>query len=539
LSHFRARTEAGEPVPVAGVARELVVQDGLLKILLDNEGRQSFLDPLALQPQRLGEHPVRRVVRALESDLAAADGLAEQLRATEPPDELFHVVTVEYLPGRQVRGVVSEVFADATFLVEPLELPQEWRGQDPALVSPTHLHVTPTGLPGPFSAAAAEHERQLLTLPFEQQRYPPLEVARSECDIVADSRRNPGYQRLLDQVGYRCAAATAADADPDEPFGRRLQRVLTDGGGPGVVYFGYESWWVAARARALGAGWLGECDTASALGEHEHEFSIVVRRSLEPEPQQRYHLLRLDSDGSARELYAAPGIILMAQPIPWDREAWLMSCEGWPGPGETGPPDPRWQSVYLVSTRTPDAYTTLGYPLAQFPKTPPTGLYGGSPRFSRDQRFLYSTLYGFAEEGGGLWIVDVSDDGFVTDPGRYLRVLPWDHLLSWFVLDVDTAGDEPLLHLFVTGKEVADDFAMTANVVTIRGVGLHSEVVARRRLARMVGWNPVPFLIQRLATGELRIGVETHYNYESSLLNRAKGVYWFTVEPNGDPESVE
>ena len=46
----------------------------------------------------------------------------------------------------------------------------------------------------------------------------------------------------------------------------------------------------------------------------------------------------------------------------------------------------------------------------------------------------------------------------------------------------------------------------------------------------MVGWNPVPFAIQEISDTEFRVAVETHFNYESSLLPRAKGVYIVPVD---------
>ena len=46
----------------------------------------------------------------------------------------------------------------------------------------------------------------------------------------------------------------------------------------------------------------------------------------------------------------------------------------------------------------------------------------------------------------------------------------------------------------------------------------------------MVGWNPVPFAWQTLAESKFRVMVETHFDYESSLLPRAKGVYILPVD---------
>ena len=71
---------------------------------------------------------------------------------------------------------------------------------------------------------------------------------------------------------------------------------------------------------------------------------------------------------------------------------------------------------------------------------------------------------------------------------------------------------------------------MTASVMRLKGSGLETRVASKERLLRMVGWNPVPFAMQRLSDQKFRIAVETHFNYESSLLPRAKGVYIVPVD---------
>ena len=46
----------------------------------------------------------------------------------------------------------------------------------------------------------------------------------------------------------------------------------------------------------------------------------------------------------------------------------------------------------------------------------------------------------------------------------------------------------------------------------------------------MVGWNPVPFAVQRRDDTRFRVAVETHFNYEASLMPRATGVYFVDVD---------
>ena len=124
---------------------------------------------------------------------------------------------------------------------------------------------------------------------------------------------------------------------------------------------------MSERARELGATWLGECDTLYAPRAYpeasgESGYYLVMRRSLEPEKARRYRLMHIVGDGSAERLYTAPGIPLMAHPLPDDARRWLFSSEGWPArEGET-PPDPRWQSVYLVDLDSPGRLPIAGVP---------------------------------------------------------------------------------------------------------------------------------------------------------------------------------
>ena len=126
-------------------------------------------------------------------------------------------------------------------------------------------------------------------------------------------------------------------------------------------------------------------------------------------------------------------------------------------------------------------------------------------------------------------MVDVSEEGFQADPANFARIVNWDHTLSWTLLRGPDA-ESSAMHVFMTGKEVADDFAMTANILRIREAGLESSIEREERLLQMVGWNPVPFGWQQLSDTQYRVLVETHYNYESSLLPRAKGVYLVPVD---------
>lgn len=535
--HFLAGGLDGELRAANGNPTAIVERAGRLKVELTGENGPSYLDLLALHSELLGEHPVHKVYRLLAMGIPISPELRRKL-ADGPADELFANLNFEYLRGSETAGVVAEVFLDGTLLVIPFALPAEWQSRDADIAAPTHLHLNPRALSAGVSDLAKEYEREILALPFPEQRYPAAPLARKQCGVYQESLAAPAYAALLASVGYRFTPEPIAGdlTDPAAPFGERMAALLWGGFGADRQYFGFEGAWIAAVLRQEGADWLGECDTAGGIrsyrvaGDPAARYYLTVRRSLEPDKKQRYKILTLDRDGAAAEIYTAPGILLMAFPLPPDGRNWLLSAEGWPEAADGQPADPRWQAVYSVDPAAPQQYRIVGYPLSRHSDDPPAGLYGVSPRLSGDGKYLFNTLYGFREEGGGIWVVDLSARDFADNPANFARLVAWDHTLSWTLLPNPAAASSPYLHLFMTGKEVADDFAMTANILRVRDDGLASAIEREERLLQMVGWNPVPFGWQRRSDTQYRVLVETHYNYESSLLPRAKGVYIIPVD---------
>ena len=529
--HFYALTADGAPVEVEGEPDALVILDGRVRMRLVDGQVIGYVDLLALESEMVGEHPIHKVYRLLDMGIPPGDELARRLAAAEI-DGLFANVEFEYQRRSWSSGVITEVFPDGTFLVIPDELPAPWQSSDDRIASPTHLHINARALSGGSSPLAREYELEILSLPFDDQRYPPAPLARKQCDVYRESLATSDYEGLLASTGFRFTPEHALQRFEEGrgKFSERTQALLWEGSGADVQYFGFESSWIADVFKTEGVSWLGDCDTAGGLrsyrgdGETVGRHYLTVRRSLEPDRKQRYKILEVDENGAATELYTAPGIILMALPLPFNHRVWLFSTEGWPAAAGDEPADPRWQAVYLVNLNRPDEYVKIRYPIDEFPKAPEAGLYGASPRMSDDGNFIFNTLYGFRDEGGGIWVVDVSAEDFQARQENFARIVSWDHTLSWMPLG-RLEDDPSAMHLFMTGKEVADDFAMTANLLRIREDGLNSAIEKSERLLQMVGWNPVPFGWQKLSDTEYRILVETHYNYESSLMPRAKGVY--------------
>ena len=538
--HFYARGESGDLQPVRGAVDGIGIWEGKVKVRLRDSGEVQYLDLLALNDGLIGEHPAQRLLRLHESGVPMEPELRDALREPSPPDQLFHSVSFQYLPGKVTSGIISDLFPDGTFLVILPETPGEWQSDRQEVASPTHLHVNPRALSVGQSALAREFEEEILSLPFDEQRYPAPALALKQCGVYHESLDGDGYGSLLEAIGYRFTLGHVSQKESEAlPFGALVQTILRSGAGEDTTYFGHGRYWLADRLAELQVPWMGECDTAGGVrtyrkqGASEDSYYLVVRRSLEPEKTVRYRVVTLDDDGSGREIYIAPGIVLMAMPLPSNETYWLMSTEGWKSPDDNGPADPRWQTVYLVNVEDPEDYRRVEYPIHQFPDAPEAGLYGVSPRLSAEGRFLFNTLYGFEDEGGGIWVSDLSVEDYYNRSEQFARIVAWDHTLSWMKLERDDDAPLPHFHLFMTGKEVADDFAMTANVLRVRDAGLDSSILYQERLLQMVGWNPVPFALQRLGDGRFRVAVETHYNYESSLLPRAKGVYIVPVDLGG------
>ena len=534
---FFSYTEDGEESREFGSPEEVVVREGRVKIRAVSEEKELYIDPLALASEHLGEHPVHKVYRLKAKGVALSPELEGVMESGKGIDGLFHGIEFEYMQGRTARGTVAEVFPDGTFLVIPFDELEPWQSTVPEVASPTHFHVSPRALTAATSDLAQQYEKRILGLSFDRQRYPPADVAAQQCGVYSEAVTDPKYLGLLEEVGYRLEALRERErlTSGNASLGEVVPSLLREAAGPGVSYSGYEGQWVAGLLRDLGADWLEDCDTAGgprplADAGGSGGYYLQVRKSLQEDKRDRYKVARLEGDGPPIVIYNAPGIMLMALPLPGQGSRWLMSAEGWPAAGAGIPADPRWQSVYLVDLNSPDTYEKVEFPIGEFPRAPESGLYGSSAAVTANGQYLVNTLYGFADEGGGLWIADLSQEDFHRRPEAFRRIVDWDHALNWTLLDPEVLEHSGVHTLFLTGKEVADNFAMTANLLQVEFDGLDFEVRSRQRLLQMVGWNPVPFAVQKLGDGKFRVAAETYLDYESSLLPRAKGVYILPVD---------
>ena len=77
--HFFALDDEGKRSEIDGEPDRIVVRDGLVKVRLASAGGgRRYVDLLALESERLGEHPVHKVFRLDAMGIAMEDGLARR-----------------------------------------------------------------------------------------------------------------------------------------------------------------------------------------------------------------------------------------------------------------------------------------------------------------------------------------------------------------------------------------------------------------------------------------------------------------------------
>ncbi|MFY9457448.1 MAG: hypothetical protein WAP23_00760 [Candidatus Spechtbacterales bacterium] len=414
-------------------------------------------------------------------------------------------VTFEYLPGKKISGTVAEVFSDGTLLVVPDQMPQEWQAEKPGQITPSYFHVDPRAFLLSDSEIGKEYrayEEEITSLPSTDWRNPPGKLLARGCEF---------YYKALKKL----------DAKSLENKG---------GSPPQITYFGYSSLWATARLRDRGfSNIVDRCDKVWVISEDGDTLRFILSKASEPEEGRRNMLMQTTEGGESKILYILPGDHIMFEKHPRNPDLFFASVDGWPD-REFVNPDPRWQSVYLFDVSDPDNYKIVRYPLPASSYAPAGDerLYGHSGFFSEDGRFFYALLYGFEEEGGGLWVADISEDDFYQNTNSFAQVFSWDHALSFFFLP--RAEHSPYNVVLMTGKEVNDDFAMTLNALSIKFDGLQSELIEKKRLIKMVGWNPVPFAYKRISDDEILMYVETYFNFESEVVPRVKNVYVVPVK---------
>jgi len=432
----------------------------------------------------------------------------------ESDEAMLNSIIFEYLPGKTMSGVVSRVFPDGTLLVMPDKVPQKWQAKNSDQITPSYFHVDPRAFLMSDSQIGKEYrkyEKEITSLPNTERRNPPGKLLAKGCEFY--------YRAREEETPYTRALATKEkESDEESPVVEAK-----------IKYFGYTELWATARMRNRGfSNIVDRCDKVWTISKDGDTLHFILSKASEPEENKRNMLMKATKDGESEILYTFPGNYIMFAKHPKNPDLFFASVNGWPD-RKSKSPDPRWQSVYLFDINDPDNYKIVRYPLPASSYAPEGDerLYGHSGFFSEDGRFFYAILYGFEEEGGGLWVADISQKNFYENKDAFTQIFSWDHALTLLMLP--KPGGSPRNTVIMTGKEVNDNFAMTLNALEIKFDGLDSELVEKKRLVRMVGWNPVPFAYERVSDDEMLVYVETYFNFESEIVPRVKGVYTVTV----------
>ena len=257
--HFFAQDAGGNLVAARGEPELILDYQGSIKIKLDDGGIAKYLDLLALESERIGEHPAHKIFRLEAMGVAVAPEVGRKIQPDHFDNDLFHRLDFEYQRGRETGGIIAELFHDGTFLVITPGTPGEWRSSREGIAEPTLFHVQPRALSAATSQLAQEYESEILNLPYDDQRYPPPALARKQCDLYRESLEYGPYRELLHSVGFRFAVSD----EPGEPsggatsFGQRFASLIRRGSGGDTRYFGMGSQWLGHLLRQMEVPGLG------------------------------------------------------------------------------------------------------------------------------------------------------------------------------------------------------------------------------------------------------------------------------------------
>ena len=376
-------------------------------------------------------------------------------------------ITFEHLPGKRISGQVEEILTDGSFLVRPYRIPKQWWWDD--------------------------------------EDDPRLGRILPKFFLVDYNPRSIVHQRLHEKQGYRF--------DPQEYGIELIDRIQgIANAGRGVSIRSHD--WYIEQIRALDLPIEGGFRTFQLLGVQAtgliRTAHFTVGTSVYHGEEGRLYRLGEGHRVGVKELFRAPGRILTAASHPFDRGRLLVSAEGYPQD------DPRWQCLYELDLRTGN------HRVVKFPKPAGNDLHGSKIRFFLDHGIALLNRYGFVPEGGGLWLMGINDPGY--EPKR--RLLAWDHSQSWMFFPT---SNPQVMTVFFTAKEVDNQMTMTVNRAQLHLDGEDTYLVEPRRIAKVWGWNPVPFRVETLGDYRYRILVASN-SYESYLAGHPMGVYAIEVE---------
>jgi hypothetical protein len=543
-------------VEITGSPRAVKTREGKVSIEFYDQGSNKItdVDPLSIVSAEYGEHPADKALRlASEYGLTIGPALEGKLHDPDKRDELCQQVTFSYMSGKESTGVAAEVTPDGAFVTIAKSIPPEWRPPTPDYLTPLFFVIHPENVASSSTASverlaslAREMEEKRVDIdspldassPEEEQEMVKL---RGACltayeEVFEAAQSSSGYTQLLEAVGYVFDFSVYGSTSRE-----RVEGVLHQPTGRKSLY---SASWKAARLKQLGVG-LDAGDKMIREVSRVHGVTYFTTfESYIDSPSGRFY--KVTKRGQLRNLYTAPGRMLLAMINPNNPKKLLVSAEGYE--------DARFHSLFETDLDNPSAWQVI-----HFPGTPRGGrdeIYALQGCYSADGGTAYMVGYGFVDEGGGIRALNL------TDYSEAKVILPWDHMMDWVPLSANVRGEFPFsqpiptptptpsptppvsptptptpasvaylpfvamrhpkpLWLATTGKEIeVADPAMSINQARFTGENMNVAIVDQKRCGKVFGFNPIVRQCEEGVGGKTAVYCEASLGYRYHLEGR-------------------
>lgn len=478
-SYFRAHqgSPTGPLVAIDGSLEEIVKRDGTAWLRMESPaGKDLYVHPTAIVSASYGEHPADKLLRLVdEYELDISRSLERALSDQNKRDALFSDATFEYQPGKETTQVIAEFLMDTTVITRVNPVPKEWRAPNDRFLTPLLFEVQPS---------------------------------------VLD-------EKTLDELKFH----TGYSFTPDIFRGSNLQeRLLSFSANKRMGVSVDSSVWMVDVLRQLGLPLEDDVRSVGLFLMADRDMFFTTTNGTYDTTVGNFY--RLTPEDEVVRLATARGRFLTALPLARDNNKALISAEGY------DKNDPRYSCIYELDL------TTGAVKVIEFPEKSRAGgeLFATGPAFTPDGDFVFVKRYGFHDEGGGIWVLDMSDPQYRTSR----KVMQWDHMLGFTTFGYlqrypKVKDDSPVVvPIAMNGKEVEDSFAMTVNHGWLTVDGMDSSL-EYDRVGIMVGWNPMLTYYER-TDDSIRVFTTISYNYESYMESRPFAIYRTVIDLEGDGE---
>ena len=479
--YFKAHRDSptGSLVPIEGALVEIVKKNGTAWLRMESPaGEDLYVHPTAIVSASYGEHPAEKFLRlADEHNLDINRSLKRALSNEDKRDALFHNVTFDYQPGKGTTQVISEFLMDNTVITMVDPVPKEWRAPNEKFLTPLLFEVQPS--------------------------------------ILDD--------KTMDQLKFHTGHSFNSDIFKGSNLQERLINFTTNKR-MGVSVD--SRIWMVDVLRELELPLEDNVKSVGLFLMADRDFFFTTTNGTYDTTEGNFY--RLTPEDEVIKLATARGRFLTALPFASDNNRVLISAEGY------DEKDPRHSSIYELNL------TTGEVKVIEFPEKSRAGgeLFATGPVFTPDSEFLFLKRYGFHDEGGGMWVLDMNDPEYKTSR----KIVQWDHMLGFTTFGYlqryptgEGSDESPVVApIAMNGKEVEDSFAMTVNHgwLTIDGMDTSLDF---ERVGIMVGWNPMMTYYER-TDDSIRVFTTISYNYESFMDSFPFAIYRTIIDLEGDGE---